>query len=111
MRLQRNPRESNQTRQPISQPNVPARIRVPIGEDRGDGKCGNRVAGRKAPDASQVAPVALLEPTLRKITVRGNRSGAEAAIGVLHHRSEDFGIKDGLARKQYRMLRVRVLTR
>src|SRR5258708_20363748 len=109
MRLQWNPRESNQTCKPIGQPDVPARIRVPIGEDRGDGKCGNRVAGREAPDASQVAPVAFLEPGLRELPVRGNRSGAEAAIDVFHHCGKNLGVKDGLARKQYRMLRVRVL--
>src|SRR6266853_4792893 len=69
--------------------------------------CGRKGSSRRLPSSS----LAFLEPGLRELPVRGNRSGAEAAIDVFHHCGKNLGVKDGLARKQYRMLRVRVLSR
>lgn len=109
--LQRKPRKSNETGQSVGEPDVPARIRITLGEDRGDGERGNRVAGRKAADAADIASPRFLKPTVRKISARRNRCGAESAIDILDRTRKNFRVQDRLARQQHCLLRVRIFSR
>ena len=100
--LPRKPRESNETGQSVGEPDVPARLRISLGENRGDGERGNCVAGREAADAAEIASLRLLKPAVRKISARRNRCRAESAIDILDHTRKNFRVQDRLARQTAR---------
>src|SRR5215831_2445266 len=99
MALQRHARKADDSRQAVSDIWNPG-TRVPLCEDCGDRECGNRMAGREAPDTSDPASLRLLEPGIGKISVFRNFPGIQTASCVFHHGCEDLRAKNSFTRQQ-----------
>src|SRR6266851_7481515 len=111
VRFQRHAREGNNTGKAVSEPAMPARVRIAVGENGGYRECGNPMAGREAPDTTKdMAPAVLPKPSVGEISVRGDIPWVQSAISIFHHRRQDLGVNHCFGRKQERMLRIRVPT-
>jgi hypothetical protein len=108
--LQGDPRETHARGETVSDPGAPARIRIAIRKDGGNGKRRNRVPGRETPDASDNVAGMASEPGVGKVTVPWNLDGFHAAIDIFHDAGENFGAQDSLTRKQERALRVGIFS-
>src|SRR5436853_6660449 len=97
MRRQSHSGKSDQRGAPISDVRDPAMLRsITAGDNRSYRERHNRVAGWEASVRAQISFV-VLEPRVRKISMRRYVTRAQASVDVFHYGGQDFGVCDRFA--------------